>query len=321
MLAIATVQITTLALHDIKPPFIGQDMDQLRLLVIEDSLTIRALIEEIVDQEPGCKIVGFAGDIPTARQKMADLAPNLVTLDLALPGQTGLEFLAELNGQKRPPIVVVSSSTKSGSAALQEAFSSGADACFDKSKLIADRPTFVGILHEVVKSRRLQSYVATACDSEAAPISPSDLVGAVNFNRIIAEHEQIGNAIDGLAALADAEQVDEFAAKHAIKDLAAVMADHVDHEDSLIYSRIALQQTDGCADDAKELMEHFVKLCADWSDYATAWSGSGIEDDPLMFREHTRSMTHRLKQRVLQENVMLYSYATAHGHSCPTDYV
>lgn len=296
-------------------------MDQLRLLVIDDSLTIRAMIEEIVEQEPGCKIVGFAGDITTARQKMADLAPNLVTLDLALPGQSGLEFLTELNGQKRPPIVVVSSSAKSGSATLKDAFSSGAEACFDKSKLVTERHTFVGILHEVVKSRRLQSYIATASDGEAASSPPSDYVGAVNFTRLMAEHEQIRSAVDELAALADAEQLDHFAVKDAVKQLAVLMADHVEHEDSLIYARIALEQADSSADDAKDLLEHFVKLCAEWGSYVTAWSGTGIEDDLLVFREQTRSMTHRLKQRVLEENMILYSYANAHGHSCAMDYV
>lgn len=296
-------------------------MDQLRLLVIDDSLTIRALIEEIVDQEPGCKIVGFACDIPTARQKIIDLAPNLVTLDLALPGQTGLEFLEQSNSQKRPPIVVVSSSIKSGSTMLQEAFSYGADACFDKSKLITERHTFLGILQEVVKSRRLQNYIATASVGDTASSGPSDLVDAVNVDRIIAEHEQIGTAIDGLAALVEGEQLDPLEVKHAIKELAAIMAEHVEHEDSLTYARIALEQPDGCADDAKELMEHFVKLRAEWGRYVAAWSGNGIEDYPRRFREETCSMTSRLKHRVLQENVILYSYASAHSHSFPSDYV
>ena len=123
----------------------------LRVLVIDDSLTIRAMVEEIVQHEPGCRVVGTASDVVTARRMLIDLQPNVITLDLAMPGIDGLSFLDELRSRKHAPIVVVSSSTTDGAAATAEALAHGADACFDKAKVVSDARRFLHVLDEAVR--------------------------------------------------------------------------------------------------------------------------------------------------------------------------
>jgi two-component system chemotaxis response regulator CheB len=125
----------------------------LRVLVIDDSLTIRAMVEEIVQHEPGCRVVGVAGDVVAARQMLIDLEPNVITLDLAMPGIDGLSFLDELRSQKHAPIVVVSSSTTEGAAATAEALAHGADACFDKAKVVSDARRFLRVLDKAVQRK------------------------------------------------------------------------------------------------------------------------------------------------------------------------
>jgi two-component system chemotaxis response regulator CheB len=128
-------------------------MDFLRVLVIDDSLTIRAMVEQVVQRVPGCRVVGVASDVGTARTMIEDLAPNVITLDLAMPGVDGLSFLDELRERKHAPIVVVSSSTSEGSPEAQEALSRGADACFDKTRLIVEADRFVRLLKMAAKRK------------------------------------------------------------------------------------------------------------------------------------------------------------------------
>jgi two-component system chemotaxis response regulator CheB len=128
-------------------------MEFLRVLVIDDSLTIRAMVEQVVQKVPGCRVVGAAADVATARAMIDDLAPNVITLDLAMPGMGGLGFLDELRDRPHAPIVVVSSSTADGSDAAEEALARGADACFDKTRLIAEADRFVRLLKLAAKRK------------------------------------------------------------------------------------------------------------------------------------------------------------------------
>ncbi|CAN5118734.1 hypothetical protein BH10PSE12_BH10PSE12_11240 [soil metagenome] len=126
-------------------------MDHLRVLVVDNSLVIRAMIEQIIGQDPGCRVVGQAPDVPAARQMLADLLPNLVVLDLDMPGASGMDFLDELRGHTHPPVVVVSSLTKEGAAAATAAIEGGAHACFDKARIVSHRDDFMRVLKEATR--------------------------------------------------------------------------------------------------------------------------------------------------------------------------
>jgi chemotaxis response regulator CheB len=128
----------------------------LRVLVIDDSVTIRAMVEEIVQHRLGSRVIGVAPDVETARRMLGTLQPNVITLDLAMPGIGGLGFLDEIRDQKHAPIVVVSSSTTPGATATAEALSHGADACFDKAKMISEAPRFLRVLERAVNRKARQ---------------------------------------------------------------------------------------------------------------------------------------------------------------------
>ncbi len=128
-------------------------MDSLRVLVVDDSLTIRAMVEAIIQNEPGCRVVGVAADVSTARQMLADLLPNVVTLDLAMPGVGGMDFLDELDGHLHAPVVVVSSATRLGSAETDAACAQGAVACFDKARIVSDSRGFLKVLRGAARSK------------------------------------------------------------------------------------------------------------------------------------------------------------------------
>ena len=82
---------------------------------------------------------------------MASARPNIITLDLMMPGIGGLAFLDELAHRAHCPIVVVSSTTKPGTPAETEALARGADACFDKAKIISSAPAFFALLKKTAR--------------------------------------------------------------------------------------------------------------------------------------------------------------------------
>lgn len=109
-----------------------------RVLIIDDSLTIRALLEGVISRHSDFRVVGAASSVASARQMMTDLLPTVITLDLAMPDVDGIGFLDELVKQRHAPILVLSSSTTAGSAARDEALLHGAHACFDKARILSD---------------------------------------------------------------------------------------------------------------------------------------------------------------------------------------
>jgi len=119
-------------------------MDHLRVLIIDDSLTIRAMSEELIEREAGCRVVGMASNAGEARSMIIDLIPNVVTLDLNMPGIDGMTFLDQLQGVSHPPIIIVSSTTSAGSSLTADAIKRGAYACFDKARILTDASTFLG---------------------------------------------------------------------------------------------------------------------------------------------------------------------------------
>ena len=128
-------------------------MKPVRALVIDDSLTIRGIIESILLRGNDVEIVGMVSDVEAARGVMEARRPNVITLDLALPGMDGMAFLRELTRYPHAPVIVVSSATTEGSPQTAEALRLGADACFDKARLVQETDRFLRALHKAAARR------------------------------------------------------------------------------------------------------------------------------------------------------------------------
>ncbi len=103
-----------------------------RVLVIDNSLTMRRLIRLALSTDPRVEVVGEARDARQARDQITRLLPDVLTLDVEMPGQSGLAFLRHLMAVRPMPVIMVSTETRTGSAAAIEALSLGAVDCVGK---------------------------------------------------------------------------------------------------------------------------------------------------------------------------------------------
>ena len=104
-----------------------------RILVVDDSLIMRQLVSEIVDSDPDLAVVGTAENGRVAIQKVRQLAPDAVLLDIDMPEMTGLETLRRL-GLRSPCKVIILSSlvTNQDASERVEALRLGAAAVIGK---------------------------------------------------------------------------------------------------------------------------------------------------------------------------------------------
>ncbi|WP_147623841.1 protein-glutamate methylesterase/protein-glutamine glutaminase [Treponema denticola] len=90
-------------------------MEDIRVLIVDDSALMRNLIGKIVDATPGLKIADKAMNGRFALQKLERVAPDVIVLDLEMPEMNGIEFLRELKKQNiKIPVVILSSIAKEG---------------------------------------------------------------------------------------------------------------------------------------------------------------------------------------------------------------
>jgi two-component system chemotaxis response regulator CheB len=99
---------------------------KIRVLVIDDSAVVRKVFTEELSRFPDIEVVGTAPDPFVARDRILDLRPDVLTLDMEMPRMDGLTFLRKLMRHHPLPVVVVSSLTQNGSELALEAMDAGA---------------------------------------------------------------------------------------------------------------------------------------------------------------------------------------------------
>ncbi|MBM4285722.1 MAG: chemotaxis response regulator protein-glutamate methylesterase [Deltaproteobacteria bacterium] len=101
-------------------------MRKTRVLVVDDSAIVRKIFADLISREPDLEVVGTAPDPFVARDKIVQLAPDVITLDVEMPRMDGLTFLKKLMHYHPLPVIIVSSLTPRGSQMALEALEWGA---------------------------------------------------------------------------------------------------------------------------------------------------------------------------------------------------
>ncbi|HJV07150.1 MAG TPA: chemotaxis response regulator protein-glutamate methylesterase [Chromobacteriaceae bacterium] len=123
---------------------------KLRVVVVDDSALMRQLLTTIINQAPDMEVVAAASDPLIARERIRQLSPDVVTLDVDMPQMNGLEFLRRLMRLRPTPVLMISALTQSGAEVTLQALALGAVDFWPKPDLDV--------------ARHMQQYAEQICD-------------------------------------------------------------------------------------------------------------------------------------------------------------
>nr|BAL54287.1 chemotaxis response regulator protein-glutamate methylesterase [uncultured prokaryote] len=102
------------------------DHRPVRVLIIDDSVVIRQLLKDIFARDGGIEVVGTASDPIDGYDKIVQMKPDVLTLDVEMPRMDGITFLEKLMRSHPMPVVMVSTLTREGSEVTLKALELGA---------------------------------------------------------------------------------------------------------------------------------------------------------------------------------------------------
>jgi two-component system chemotaxis response regulator CheB len=160
----------------------------IRVLVVDDSALMRKLIPQLLATDSSIQVVGTAMDGIFGLKKIEELKPQVITLDLEMPGMGGLEMLKEIMRTHRLPVIVVSSHSTQGASITLKALSMGAvDFVAKPTDVSARMPEIAQELISKIKvaaySRRVkvatQDWPSVVAREKAAPAASTQATRVV----------------------------------------------------------------------------------------------------------------------------------------------
>lgn len=130
----------------------------IRVLVVDDSASMRALLTARLRGEQDITVVGAAADAREARALIKALDPDVITLDIEMPGMDGLSFLEKIMDLRPTPVIIVSGATQQGNDVTARALQVGAVSCYAKGDRygampIDDRGKLATLVREAARVR------------------------------------------------------------------------------------------------------------------------------------------------------------------------
>lgn len=147
---------------------------RIRVLVVDDSALMRQVLGGLLARDPSIEVIGSASDPYVARDKIRDLDPDVLTLDVEMPRMDGLSFLEKLMRAHPMPVVMVSSLTEAGCDTTLRALELGAVEFVTKPKLDL-RERLPEVAREVATKIKAAAVakVRPVADPRRAPVARS----------------------------------------------------------------------------------------------------------------------------------------------------
>ena len=105
---------------------------KIRVLIVDDSASVRQALKDILDADPQITVIATAGDPFAAAERMRKEVPDVITLDIEMPRMDGISFLDKLMQQHPLPVVICSSLAGAGSQTAFAALEHGAIEVIEK---------------------------------------------------------------------------------------------------------------------------------------------------------------------------------------------
>jgi two-component system chemotaxis response regulator CheB len=144
-------------------------MAKTRVLVVDDAVLVRKIISDALSQDPELEVVGSAANGAIALQKLDQLAPDVVTLDVEMPEMDGIETLKRMRAARpQLPVIMVSALTERGGTVTLDALSLGAADYITKPSGSSGKEAFADQLRQ-----KIHSLTRTRLRSAASPAQPT----------------------------------------------------------------------------------------------------------------------------------------------------
>jgi two-component system, chemotaxis family, protein-glutamate methylesterase/glutaminase len=156
----------------------------LRVVVVDDSAYVRKVIKQMLTRSPFIEVVGTARSGEEALEIVADLRPDVVTLDLIMPGMGGIGFIREQMARAPIPILVVSIASETSQLVL-EALDSGAIDFVQKPSALASEKVFEMSDDLIEKVKAAGSVQLTGVKSAAAERISTPVSGMKTKSKLI----------------------------------------------------------------------------------------------------------------------------------------
>lgn len=172
-----------------------------RVLIVDDSAAIRQLLTQILSTDPDIEVVGTAPDPYFARDKIKQLNPDVLTLDIEMPRMDGLTFLEKLMRGHPMPVIMVSSLTQKGAEVTLRALELGAIDFFPKPTLDTLSGVAGGAAEIVAKVKAAaRARVCRPAGAAASASAPALAAGASAY-RLTHQIIAIGASTGGTEAI------------------------------------------------------------------------------------------------------------------------
>lgn len=167
-------------------------MSGVRVLVVDDSATMRQVVAGCLAADPGIAVAGFAATAAEAREAIKQLNPDVMTLDIEMPGLDGLSFLEKVMRLRPMPVIMVSTLTARGSDAAISALALGAVDC-----VVKPTPAYPHSLAELPAKVKMAARISRSALPDRPQPAAAPAGRYVPADRIVA----VGSSTGGVEAL------------------------------------------------------------------------------------------------------------------------
>jgi two-component system chemotaxis response regulator CheB len=107
----------------------------IKVMIVDDSAVVRQVVVNMLEGEPGIKVVGAASDPLFAIERMKSAWPDVILLDVEMPRMDGITFLKKIMSERPTPVIICSTLTEAGAATTIEALAAGAVTIITKPRV------------------------------------------------------------------------------------------------------------------------------------------------------------------------------------------